>query len=474
VLNVDTTAPAASLPASHANAAAAASGAAKNATDAFGDLLALVTGQQAGRAGRTPAPAGATRVKLDPVPGVPFPFPAPVAGKANGAAKKESAPAQTIADDTTIAGTDPHAADDRALADNLTWLIAMAAAPKPDAAAPAPATFAGDATAETSKDATACADVLAKAVAAGVSTAPQAAADPADMPGVHPRAVPQAASKAAPSGPASLAAPTTPSHEAVAAPALEAAIRAAGLPGASPASETPQAAPRAAASNAPAAGDEPKAASAPAATASAFVPVPATESRPGDSGGSPKHDARGSDDRPADSPLPKLGASAQAAPIFQAPLDVRAQASSPASAAESVPASRADVPAEAELPRQIVQAIRMQWADGVGDARIRLQPEYLGELSIAIRVEHGSVTASLESNTPSVREWIDNNQPMLRQALAEHGLHLDRLTVTEEQAQPDWTGNEHPQQQQQEEEARQARRARRQNGADAPAFEMVA
>ena len=91
-----------------------------------------------------------------------------------------------------------------------------------------------------------------------------------------------------------------------------------------------------------------------------------------------------------------------------------------------------DPAAEADLPRQIVSAMQLQWKDGIGDARIRLLPDYLGELSIAIHVEHGSVMAALEASTPAVRQWLESHEPMLRQALAEQGLHLDRLIVSDE------------------------------------------
>lgn len=222
-----------------------------------------------------------------------------------------------------------------------------------------------------------------------------------------------------------------------------------------------------------ASGDTPSPASAPTFAASAFAPVTAPDARPGDSGGSTKRDARAADERPVDALSAKPAAVPAAGLVVPTPAPQAAPSTVSPAVAVAAPA-RTEVPADADVPRQIVQAIRMQWADGVGDARIKLQPEYLGDLSISIRVEHGAVTASLESNNATVREWIDSNQPMLRQALSEHGLQLDRLTVTDEAAQPDWTGNEHPEQKQQQEDAQQAQRARRRTDENAPAFEMVA
>jgi len=129
-----------------------------------------------------------------------------------------------------------------------------------------------------------------------------------------------------------------------------------------------------------------------------------------------------------------LKASGQAA-LFAAPVGVAgvgAASSHAVSAAVATAQPALDPAAESDLPRQIVQAMRLQWKDGIGDARIRLLPDYLGELSIAIRVEHGTVLAALETSTPAVRQWIESHEPMLRQSLAEQGLHLDRLIVSDE------------------------------------------
>jgi flagellar hook-length control protein FliK len=122
-----------------------------------------------------------------------------------------------------------------------------------------------------------------------------------------------------------------------------------------------------------------------------------------------------------------------------------------------------DHAAEAELPQQIVQAIRMQWSDGVGDAKITLKPEYLGDVSISIRVEHGAVTASLDASTPAVREWIQGHESMLRQGLADQGLHLDRLVVAEPQqssSSQDEEGQGHGQQQSPRQQTPQRQRRR--------------
>jgi flagellar hook-length control protein FliK len=80
---------------------------------------------------------------------------------------------------------------------------------------------------------------------------------------------------------------------------------------------------------------------------------------------------------------------------------------------------------------QIVQAIRLQWSRGGGEAHIRLEPQHFGELTVSLRVDQGQVVARLQADTPIVREWLQANQQVLRQSLAEQNLTLNRLEVSE-------------------------------------------
>lgn len=98
-----------------------------------------------------------------------------------------------------------------------------------------------------------------------------------------------------------------------------------------------------------------------------------------------------------------------------------------ASLASTVP----DVQDGARLDTQIVQAIHLQWRDGAGTARVTLEPEYLGRLTVELRVSAGAVTATLHADSPEVRAWIESHDDLLRQGLSERGLSLDRLLVFE-------------------------------------------
>ena len=89
--------------------------------------------------------------------------------------------------------------------------------------------------------------------------------------------------------------------------------------------------------------------------------------------------------------------------------------------------------AQASLPSttaaQIVQTIQLAWFRHGGEARITLDPEQFGDLSVAMRVDRGVVVARLQADAPQVREWLHANVDTLRAGLAEHHLRLDHLEI---------------------------------------------
>ena len=80
---------------------------------------------------------------------------------------------------------------------------------------------------------------------------------------------------------------------------------------------------------------------------------------------------------------------------------------------------------------QIVQTLRLVATGDGGEARITLDPNQFGQLSVSVRVEHGQVVARVEADQPVVREWLQSNQNQLRHQLAGQQLALDRLEVRE-------------------------------------------
>jgi Flagellar hook-length control protein FliK len=123
--------------------------------------------------------------------------------------------------------------------------------------------------------------------------------------------------------------------------------------------------------------------------------------------------------------------------------------------------------AEGSLDTQIVQALKMVWQGDGGEARIRLRPEHLGDLTIALRVEGGAVSAHLVASAPEVRQWIEANEAVLRQSLQQHHLELERLVVTDGDAHADTTPHR-------EHSGEPRERPKRQSGhRGQPTFEVV-
>jgi hypothetical protein len=139
------------------------------------------------------------------------------------------------------------------------------------------------------------------------------------------------------------------------------------------------------------------------------------------------------------------------------------------SAISSLSADRSAAIDDGNLHRQIVRAIQLQSHNGIGDARLTLQPEYLGELTIALRVENGGVTAHVSAAASDVRAWLGANEALLRQGLLEQGLTLDRLIVSDEPDESSRDAGSHRRQQQPEPEEKPRSRQRR----DTSTFEIT-
>jgi flagellar hook-length control protein FliK len=534
VLNLDPTPAASPLPAARSNRTSAAGGPAASHADAFDTLLSQLT-EVSGRAqatavrqGASPADpaAKAAAPPTDPAAKAAAP-PADPATKAAAppAIDKSTAlwrgfgavPAHTRPSDrTAVAGDSPAAtspADDAQVsASSLAWLLACAAPIKTDIKTEnvpplAEAGTAADTGAAPQGVAVATERGAVHAAVAAV-TAPSGAAAarnldvpfaPEEPSGTDRAAAPEATRSP---GPPPIDKPAAPASTAQMAALLRAAsaqidASAADLPTNADADNRVTAGAQAAVSGAAARLDtaaretppvgssiaanvsseigavEPPSASRSATPATTIASVTVAESRLADARGSSKKDGHGPDDGRADSSSPRAAATPATGTVFQMSSEMRLVGGlSTAAGAVEVPVTAGgSLASETDLPGQIVQAIRLQWAGGVGDARITLQPEYLGELSIAIRVEHGAVTAALESSVPAVRQWIDAHQPMLRQALAAQGLELERLVTTDTQAAPDRKREEQPEPRQQHEGDKHPRRRTK---SDAPAFELIA
>jgi flagellar hook-length control protein FliK len=139
---------------------------------------------------------------------------------------------------------------------------------------------------------------------------------------------------------------------------------------------------------------------------------------------------RGREGRSAAPPAPPVLAAASLAGPAPAAYLVHGEAAAAADAAQTPPPAPADMGPFGGTPHeQIVRAIRLQWAQGIGEAHLRLSPAHLGEVTIRLRVEHGIVTASLRGESAVAIDRIRAHEADLRAALEEQGLTLDGLEL---------------------------------------------
>ena len=104
--------------------------------------------------------------------------------------------------------------------------------------------------------------------------------------------------------------------------------------------------------------------------------------------------------------------------------------------ADAPPAPAADVP-DADTPHRLVQSMRLQFLRGGGEAIVQLHPEHLGQVTVSLRVEQGSVAARITAAAPVVAEWLEARQQSLRDGLQANGLTLDRLSIDRDGRSPD-------------------------------------
>lgn len=78
---------------------------------------------------------------------------------------------------------------------------------------------------------------------------------------------------------------------------------------------------------------------------------------------------------------------------------------------------------------QIVDQARLIDGQKNTEMIIQLKPEHLGELTLKVTVENGTVSASFHSNNSEVRNIIEASLPQLKQDLSNQGLKIENVGV---------------------------------------------
>ena len=151
-------------------------------------------------------------------------------------------------------------------------------------------------------------------------------------------------------------------------------------------------------------------------------------------------------------PASDAGAGSAPTPVFTIP---HATAPAPIAAPVAVAAPAPTTDVNAENVHNLVQAMRVTAKAGGWEATVRLKPEHLGEVTIALRVDGNNVSAVVQAESAGVRQWLMDQEQAVRSGLSEQGLQLDRFAVSRDGQRRE--ADEQPQQQ-----SNQRRRAPRQ------------
>jgi flagellar hook-length control protein FliK len=87
---------------------------------------------------------------------------------------------------------------------------------------------------------------------------------------------------------------------------------------------------------------------------------------------------------------------------------------------------------EGTVAEQLVKAVRIHVRDGIGEARLTLRPEHMGEVSVQLKIDKDRVSATLLVERSDVRAQIEGQGAALRAGLEAQGLKLEEFVVRED------------------------------------------
>jgi flagellar hook-length control protein FliK len=95
------------------------------------------------------------------------------------------------------------------------------------------------------------------------------------------------------------------------------------------------------------------------------------------------------------------------------------------------------------IGRQVLEKVHVQLNEGHREVRLRLWPEELGEVRLSLKMTDGEkVHANMVVENDAVRQAMLDATPQLKDALARHGLDLERLSVSVNQRNPQEAGTD--------------------------------
>ncbi|MBB6732853.1 flagellar hook-length control protein FliK [Cohnella zeiphila] len=86
----------------------------------------------------------------------------------------------------------------------------------------------------------------------------------------------------------------------------------------------------------------------------------------------------------------------------------------------------------------LVRQFVLSGGNGVTEAKLTLHPEQLGQVDVRIVMQDGQMTAQFIAHNGSAKEQLENQMGLLRTALQNQGIDVDRMDVYQQQ---EWTGS---------------------------------
>ena len=87
-----------------------------------------------------------------------------------------------------------------------------------------------------------------------------------------------------------------------------------------------------------------------------------------------------------------------------------------------------------EMSRFLVKSMSFTQSPGMSEAKIKLVPEHLGQLDVKVVLSNGQLTAYFAVESPHARELLESQLPLLRAALQQQGIQVDKLEVSQHQS----------------------------------------
>jgi len=91
--------------------------------------------------------------------------------------------------------------------------------------------------------------------------------------------------------------------------------------------------------------------------------------------------------------------------------------------------AQVSAPRTSEFVYQLAERIQTQLQTGQGEVRIHLKPENLGNLEIKAESGASGIVARIETESSSVKQYLESNLHSLQQSLQDQGLKVDRIDV---------------------------------------------